>query len=87
MWGGVISVCIARTEEGLRNRERVLGGVGGEDGCLCDVFGDSMIDMSLSEPLEVLGELCREGRSKTASSGSLEWRAEPETETSSSSSP
>ena len=67
--GGVISVCIARTEEGFLNGERRLRGV-----CeLSDMtFPDSMYsssDMSLGDR-DVRGELCGDGRSKISSSSS-----------------
>ena len=43
------------------------------------------MDISPSEPFDVRGELVRVGWSKTASSGPLEWCAEPDKDASSSS--
>ena len=73
MCGGVMSVCIARTEEGFRNGERFFSGMKGEEDWwfCCDGEGDDK--RSSEEPCDVRGELCWEGISKTASSGPLEW--------------
>ncbi len=81
----MISICIARTEEVWRKGERVLRGVKGGVVWGGSSQWDFRTEMSSSEPLEVRGELAREEWSKTASSGPLEWRAEPDAETLSSS--
>ena len=79
--GGVISVCIARIDDGARKGDLVLRGVKGEDGRFCD---REEVSSSSSELCDVRGELCLEGESNTTSSGPLERRAEPEKEASSS---
>lgn len=52
--GGVVSICMARTDDGLRKGERVLNGVYGEDeGCRWGIGGPYLeserIEMSSSE--------------------------------------
>lgn len=83
--GGVVSICMARTEEGLRNGEGFFIGVQGEDGRRSGGQEGSLdpekkdeTDSLSSEWWDVRGELCRESEegSKTASSGPLEWRAD-----------
>lgn len=52
--GGVVSICMARTDDGLRKGERVLNGLYGEDeGCRWGIGGPYLeserIEMSSSE--------------------------------------
>ena len=56
-----MSICIARTEEGWRNGERVSIEVNGDGVWHWNSWWDSNTEISSSEPLEVRGELVREG--------------------------
>lgn len=66
-----MSVCIARTEEGLRKGERVLKGVRGEV-LFRGSQESSRAEESSADPCDVRGELQRDCSSNTASSGPLE---------------
>lgn len=63
-----MSVCIARTEEGLRKGERVLNG----EELFRGSQESSRAEKSSADPCDVRGELQRERSSNTASSGPLE---------------
>lgn len=79
--GGVVSICMARTDEGLRKGDRALIGECGEDGGSSGGQEGSLepgkkdeIDSFSSEWWDVRGELRRETEegSKITSSGPLE---------------
>ena len=62
--GGVVSICIAQTDDGLRKGEHIFKGVYGDDGCFSGAKESSRepgkkeeMDSSSSEWWEVRGEL------------------------------
>ena len=81
----MVSICIARTEDGLRKGERVLRGVKGEGWrrvrggeVVCEGGGRVEMLEEEDECRDVAGELGHECGEKVAESGSLEGGREPE---------